>query len=96
MTIQGIISRHEEANGHFFKPETKRFFGARILEDTFSTPRGTTLFVTSEKFGRLAPRRYTIREFDPDNPRYLYTVGTFQDYATARQAKAQAKRLAKR
>lgn len=97
MTIQEIISAHEAANGFFFSSGAKRFFNSRILSKTWETTTGTFYFVTSEaNRWDHSPRLYTIREFDPTSPRQINTIGIFQDYGTAAEANAEARRLARK
>jgi hypothetical protein len=62
-----IIRRNHEAGLHFFDPESKRFFNSAIGRRVFEGPGGV-FFITSERFvgsTYTAPRRYTVRHFDP-------------------------------
>src|SRR4051812_13913442 len=74
--------------GHFFSPDTMRFFKSRVLETLYGKGR---VFVTSEKDGDN-PRRYTVRiaQWSPENDYDMSTVGDFQAFGDAHQAKAWA------
>jgi hypothetical protein len=97
LTLQEVIRAHEDAGGHFFDADTKRFFRSRIGDRTYCGPGGI-YFTTSEQFvgsgGYVAPRRYSVRRFDAENPRSIDDVGGFQAYATAATARAAALRAA--
>jgi hypothetical protein len=81
--LTDVIAAHEAADGHFFSCGALRFFNSRICEATLTISRtGRAFFVTSERNDWTnAPRRYTVRVFDPDCPRSIDTVGDFQQYA---------------
>lgn len=63
-TIQEIERWNDWSGHYFFTPDTKRFFRSRILDEVFQGPGGV-YFVTSERFGPEAPRRYSVRQFHP-------------------------------
>lgn len=62
MTINEIKERNRKSGGHFFDPDTMRYWNSRVSEKTHICPNGDVLFVTSEKQDG-ALRRYTIRRF---------------------------------
>lgn len=91
-TIDDIRRANERLGHHFFESAAMRFFASRVLADVFPAADGSgSYFVTSER-GPGMPRRYTVRLARPDGS--VVTAGEHQAYATARQAKAEAKRLA--
>lgn len=60
-----IKRRH---NGHFFSPDTMRFFASRLIQAVFPTNTGTVYFVTSEKACFDDPSRvYNVRRYTIDN-----------------------------
>lgn len=81
--------------GHWFKPDTMRFFNSRLSEDLFYDHKEACIyFVSSEKFNFEAPRLYTIRKY------CIYTgsiddVNGFQNYNSGQTAKNVIKRLLK-
>ena len=96
-TLYGIddIQWFNNYNGfHFFDRESMRFFNSRILSDVY---RGRW-FVTSERndmpYSQPATRLYTVRYVREDGT--LETVGEFQQYETAYQAKKAARLAAER
>lgn len=62
-----------------------RFFRSKILSEVFCGPK-KAYFVTSEKFNEEYPRLFTVRAFDPDDPKDMETVDEFQQYETRAQA----------
>jgi len=51
--------------GHFFSPDTMRFFASRLIQDVFPTNKGVVYFVTSEKACFNDPTRvYNVRSYD--------------------------------
>jgi hypothetical protein len=87
-TIKSIKAANKAAGLHWFEPATMRFFKSRIL----TTVYGGRYFVTSEQ-GPNGVRAYSVREVAEDGSS-ISTVGEFQGWATAPQAKREAKRLA--
>lgn len=73
MTIYDVELAHAQAGGHFFE--------------------AGVYFVTSERFhpssGPASPRRYTVRQWRPDQPDDVHTVGEFN-----RLSRRTARRLA--
>jgi hypothetical protein len=66
--INDIITANKVARKHFFSKDTMRFFSSRVLEPVYQGAGGV-FFVTSEQrknFGGDGPRRYTVREFNPE------------------------------
>ena len=91
-TLQEFIKKHEDAGYYWFSAGAKRFFSSRILAATWTPSydgRGAW-FVTSEQFrpsqGDPHPRRYSVRWADFQSAK-VDTVGEFQAYRTARDAK---------
>ena len=84
-----MISRYESRGGHFFDASAKRFFRSRILIGQYPGADGF-YFVTSEQFDSRSPRLYTVRRMSMDCAN-VQTVGEFQAYATARDARRAAK-----
>ncbi len=80
-TISTIYGR---SKGKFFRDETLRFFDSYVLGNARMLSNNRALFITSEKNGWDATRRYTIRFQDCDGR--IETLGAFQQYATADQA----------
>ncbi len=99
-TIDAIRDRNARIGHHFFDPAALRFFASRVLDDVFPAVDGSgSYFVTSERFRGFAgcqdgPRRYSVRLALPTGE--VRTASEFQEYATARAAKSEAKRLASR
>ena len=89
VTTQDIRREHSAAGFHFFDQAAMRFFSSRVLP-TVHTDGHRLLFVTSERDTWIdAPRRYTVREFDPTTAEII-THG-FQQYPTAADAHAAAR-----
>lgn len=84
-------------NGHWFDPDSMRFFRSRVGEVAYEAADGRRYFVSSERFmpsrGPAAPRNYTVRVQSTTGD--IDTVGEFQGYATRRAADKEAQRLAK-
>ena len=65
-----LISEYRrETGGHYFDPETMRFFRSRVSETAFvNNKTGIAYFVTSEQFkpsyGAPFQRMYTVRFYD--------------------------------
>jgi len=93
LTMTEVIRAHENAGGHFFDDNTKRFFRSRIGDHTYCGPGGI-FFTTSEQFSPTTQRRYSVRGFDPANPRSITSVSEFQAFASSEQARRAAKRYA--
>lgn len=76
----------DHAGSHFFDRDTKRFFRSRILADAFHG-NGGCYFVTSEQYvgsdGHKAPRKYTVRKFDPSTAD-ISTFGPFNELTRER------------
>jgi len=85
-TIDELRDYAEACGSHFFDAGTMRFFNSRIL-DGVTIHDGRAYFVTSERNGWYDyPRRYSARYMTAGA--HLFEVGEFQEYATARQARA--------
>jgi len=59
--------------GHWFDPETMKFFGTRLPKYAYEGPGGT-YFVTSEK-PPYGPRAYSVRQLV--GPSKIETIGPF-------------------
>lgn len=89
------LQRHYEAKtkGHWFKPDTMRFFRSKIHEKLFYSIN-KIYFISSERGPwDASPRRYSIRSYDPESG-FIDTVGDFQKYKTLAAAQLAARRLA--
>ena len=86
-SIDQVRQANERSGYHFFDQSTLRFFSSRVLSNIY----GGRYFVTSERGPGMA-RAYTLRRVNDNGS--IATVGEFQSYATARQAKAAALRQA--
>lgn len=62
-TVNAIKDANRAAGGHWFDPDTMRFFGTRVLAEVYQGPGGI-YFVTSDKQYN-GTRGYTVRRFDP-------------------------------
>ena len=78
MTTMGQVrKRHADKGGHWFSPDTLRFFGSRVG----GTLYGGRYFVTSEYTGfDKTGRAYTVRETDAEGE--ISTVGEFLGHGT--------------
>lgn len=89
-SIEDIKRANVQADQYFFSPSTLRFFDSRVLPTLYG-PEGS-IFVTSEKNPFGDPRAYTVRQITTDGS--IDTLGEFQGYATAAQAKKAAREFA--
>ena len=90
--MREVREANRAAGFHFFAPGTLRFFDSIIGRTLY----GGRYFITSERFRPLWPeephaRRYTVREAFPDGR--VETVGDFQAFPNARQARMEINRL---
>lgn len=95
--IRLLAERNAEAGYHWFKPDTRRFFGSRVASYGFCSPDGARVyFVSSEYtgFSSQRPRAYSVRVGDLETGK-VDTIGEFNGYATRAQAVAAAKRAAR-
>lgn len=76
---------------HFFDRDTMRFFRSK-LPKTGVTGAGGTYFISSEQFDAHSRRKYTVRQLI--GPGSIKTVGEFQQFPTASQARTAAGHLA--
>ena len=92
MEIEQIKATNAAKGYHWFEASTLRFFLSRIGRTVYEGPGGI-YFVSSEQFeassGERAPRRYTVRSFNPETGN-INTVGQFNQLS-----RGQAVRLAK-
>ena len=86
--IRQIEYANTSAGHYFFSPSTMRFFRSKIASRNVINGR---YFITSEQFDASSPRLYTIRRANDDGT--IDTVGDFQQYETAKAAKAAARKL---
>ena len=77
-----------QPNGHWFSPNTMRFFRTRLPRIAYETNAGV-LFISEESLS--GDRRYTIRRqlYNGD----IVTVGEFRGFPTRKAALAEIKRL---
>lgn len=88
-TIKEVKQANKDLGHHWFSPDTIRFFNCRVLPTVY----GGHYFITSEKYDYNSPRLYTIRFVSSDGS--IDTVGDFQYYETAGQAKKAIKEASK-
>lgn len=96
-TISAIRQANKAAGMHWFTGPTMRFFQCRVLPTVWVVDDGS-LFVTSEQ-DVDAPRFYTVRfcyDLAQDGAGRIKTVGGFQAWITADEAKRHAARRAAR
>ena len=77
-----VMEYEEKTRGHWFKPETMRFFRSRLPSYGYAH-NDSIFFVSSENDG-VRGRKYTIREFD-SNTGTIETIGEFYQH-TKREA----------
>ena len=87
-TIEEIKHANAASGGHWFAPDTMRFFGSRISHEII----GGCLFVSSELDFDGGQRWYTLRRARPDGG--IETIGNLQQYASLEAAKRAARRMA--
>jgi hypothetical protein len=74
-------------SGHWFDVDTMRFFNCRISWGSIIQTQKGYAFISSERNDMTnAPRFYSIREWVRATGR-IDTIGGFQEYATARDAR---------
>lgn len=81
LTMADVRAANAALGHYWFEPATLRFFSSRILANTL---RGG-YFVTSERFDANSARFYSVRQVQTDGA--IDTVGKFQAYTSAAQAK---------
>lgn len=87
MTIKGfyqmdeIIRLHEGAGFYFFSEGAMKSFNSKIVENSDIKNH----FITSEKFDKGYPRKFTIRKFNPDT-KHIEDVSEFQEFSTVAKA----------
>lgn len=86
--LRQVKEMNAKLGHHWFEPTAMRFFRTRIL----GRLEGGKYFVTSEKLHGYA-RLYSVRIANEDDS--IDTVGEFQSYRTAAQARAAIRRLIK-
>lgn len=97
--IKQICESSENGAKHWFKPDTMRFFSARVGETAYKVG-DVAFFVSSEQFKsyyptyRVEPRKYTVRKCNLKTGT-IDDVGGFQAYDTRAQALAALKRAFK-
>ena len=94
-----IKARHQATGGHWFDPDTLRFFSSRFSRTVYPVDGGA-LFISSEQnrpvlistgWTQGGPRLYSIR-FCSDEGK-IETIGTFQRYGSLVAARHAAKQL---
>ena len=90
-SIAQIKAANRAALGHWFEPETMRFFASRVLPTVY----GGRFFVSSEQSRHSwgGRRRYTVRFADDDGS--IDTHGEFMGFSTRAAAVAAAKQAAR-
>jgi hypothetical protein len=79
-TMAGIRAKNKAAGYHWFDKASIRFFDTKLPNIVKQGPGGV-YFVSSEQFHgsmRSAPRRYTVRSFDPVTGE-VDTVGPYNE-----------------
>ena len=96
-TIESIEAAVTRAGSFWFSKDTLQFFASRIGCQVHQGPGGV-FFVSSEKRRGYAcedgERLFTIRQFHPDEPGNVGTLGEFQQYKSRSGAHAAAERAA--
>ena len=82
-TIEAIRAANAREGGHWFEPDTLRFFRSKILRTVYQGPGGI-YFVSSEQFDDASGRYYTVRRFDPTDG----SVETFGEFNVLGRASA--------
>jgi len=82
----GMGEANQQSYGHFFQPDTMRFFKSRIKDRVY----GGNMFITSER-GPSGPRVFTVRKITKAG--HIKTHGDFQKYATAAAAERAIARI---
>jgi hypothetical protein len=87
---------NRDFGGHWFDPESKRFFRSRVGAIMHGdTPDTWNIFISSERFvdsrGNSERRYYTIRRLTRDGS--VVNISEFQQYASASGAKRAAARF---
>lgn len=92
MKVRDIKSAHRR---YWFSPDTMRFFNSRVnLDQDAVEIGGEYYFTSSEQFDHKSPRLYSVRAWNPETDD-IRTIGEFQGYRTAREARAKINRLKK-
>ncbi len=96
-TIHEIEKQNTATGFHWFEPESRRFFGSRVSEETADLPDGRTLFVSSEQdsLGMAwgGRRLYSLRVADLSGK--IDTVGEFGAYETRATALSAMRKMAR-
>ena len=87
-SMSDVRRANKDAGYHWFDSSTLGFFGSHVGRTLY----GGRYFISSEQ-PPYGPRRYTVREAEPDGG--IETVGGFQQYETRAQALAAIKQLLK-
>jgi hypothetical protein len=95
ISMDDVRRRH---HGHWFDPDTMRFFRSRVGEDAFLTNDGTrAYFVSSEQFkpsdGPAFRRRFTVRVIDMETGD-IDTASDWQEFGSRGAARNAAIRFA--
>lgn len=89
-----MYNERTQGQGHFFDPDTMRFFNSRIMRTVYYAGPSSIVFVTSERFDWNTPRRYTVRVWDGKSVN-IDDVGEFQAYDTSQKAHRAAQAYAR-
>ena len=97
LTMADIRYANRSKGFHFFDRAAMRFFDSRVVSAPYQGAGGC-FFITSEQFhgsgGYSAPRKFTIRQFDPISGD-VGTAGQFNEILHIEDARLLARKLAK-
>lgn len=83
-SMAGAIKAHKDAGGHFFDRDVMRFFGTRVLSETYEPTTG--MFITLDILHLFEREEYVIRRIRLKDPKRIDTVD--YRYPTLKEAKA--------
>ena len=89
--MESVKRASEDRGQHFFSPGATGFFNSRYSSYAYKVG-DQAYFITSERFSSDMPRLYTIRVCNLTTGR-INTVGEFQEYKTAREARSALRRI---
>jgi hypothetical protein len=94
-TVSDMAAANERAGHYWFSKGTKKFFSSRFLPELFKGER-LIWFISSEQkgFDRNSGRAFSVRVFDTQTAN-VNTVGEFNGYSSAGDARAVARELVK-
>ena len=88
------LQRDYQSNtkGHWFDPDTLRFFKSRFSEELFYQPQDNLIYFISSEKGPDDKRAYSVRSYNVLT-RDIETVQDFQGFNTLNSAKNYCKKL---